>query len=69
MYAGLFDGDETFDLALDPTRKVYVHLARGSLLVNGEPLNEGDALKLQAESRLHLSQGQQAEVLVFDLAD
>ena len=69
MYAGLFDGDESFELSLDPGRKVYVHLARGSLLVNGEPLNEGDALKLQAESRLHLSQGQQAEVLVFDLAD
>jgi redox-sensitive bicupin YhaK (pirin superfamily) len=66
--AGLFDGDERAELALDPTRKVWVHLARGALTVNGHALKAGDALALSAESRLSLEHGQAAEVLVFDLA-
>lgn len=68
LYAGLFDGDETADMALNPQRKAYVHLVRGELQVNGQPLSAGDALKLEAESRLQLSHGKAAEVLVFDLA-
>src|SRR5258706_10230531 len=34
VYAGLFDGGETAELALDPERKGYVHLVRGALDVN-----------------------------------
>ena len=68
MYAGLFDGNEAATLALDVRRKAYVHLIRGQLEVNGQRLNAGDALKLQSQASLQLSQGQSAEVLVFDLA-
>ncbi|CAN5558334.1 pirin family protein [soil metagenome] len=68
LYAGLFDGAESAALALDPERKTYVHLVRGQLEVNGKTLHTGDALALQSESRLALSKGQAAEVLVFDLA-
>jgi redox-sensitive bicupin YhaK (pirin superfamily) len=68
MYAGLFDGTESASLALNPERKAYVFLVRGQLQVNGQPLSAGDAAMLQAESTLNLSQGQNAEVLVFDLA-
>ncbi len=68
MYAGLFDGDESVTLALDPGRKTYVHLVRGQLDVNGQVLHQGDAAKLESESQLQLTHGQAAEVLVFDLA-
>ena len=68
MYAGLFDGTEAAQLPLDPARKAYVFLVRGSLQVNGQLLSAGDAALLQAESALALSAGQDAEVLVFDLA-
>ncbi len=68
MYAGLFDGLETAELALNPARKTYVHLVRGSLDVNGETLQGGDAAVLAAESQLQLANGNDAEVLVFDLA-
>ena len=68
LYAGLFDGGETARLPLDPMRKSYVHLVRGELLVNGQKLAAGDAALLTGESRLELSQGKDAEVLVFDLA-
>jgi quercetin 2,3-dioxygenase len=68
MYAGLFDGTETATLALNPARKTYVHLVRGSLSVNGQALHTGDAAKLQGEAELKLSAAENAEVLVFDLS-
>jgi hypothetical protein len=68
LRAGLFDGDERAELALDPRRLAYVHLARGRLRVNGQPLAAGDAVTLDGEDRLVLDGGQAAEVLVFDLA-
>ncbi|NML87041.1 pirin family protein [Polaromonas sp.] len=68
LYAGLFDGDEFAALTLDADRKTYVQLIRGQLQVNGQLLHAGDAMALQAESRLQLTGGQSAEVLVFDLA-
>ena len=68
LYAGLFDGDEAATLPLNPARKAYVHVACGTLAVNGRNLREGDAALLADESRLTLSDGQDAEVLVFDLA-
>ena len=66
--AGLFDGNERAELALDPARKAYVHLVRGRLSVNGQVLNGGDALTVEREAGLVLEAGVDAEVLVFDLA-
>jgi redox-sensitive bicupin YhaK (pirin superfamily) len=69
VYAGLFDGAEQATMSLDPKRPVYVHLVRGELTVNGSRLGQGDAAKLQGENQLKLSEGKDAEVLVFDLAE
>ena len=68
LRAGLFDGDESAHLALDPQRLAYVHVVRGSLRVNGLALAAGDALTLRSETTLGIDGGQAAEVLVFDLA-
>jgi hypothetical protein len=68
LYAGLFTGGESATLPLDPARKAYVHLVRGSLAVNGHALHAGDAVLLANEDRLVLGSGDNAEVLVFDLA-
>ncbi|MDY0021017.1 pirin family protein [Arenimonas caeni] len=67
LYAGLFDGDEAATLALAPSRLGYVHLARGTLEVNGQRLGPGDALKLRDEAAIVVADGRNAEVLVFDL--
>jgi len=66
--AGLFNGAERAELALDPKRVTYVHNVRGQLSVNGQALTSGDALTLSGEDKLVLDGGQNAEVLVFDLA-
>lgn len=68
LYAGLLDGAESAHLPLDPTRKCYVHLVHGALAVNGQRLESGDAAMLSEENALTLTDGEDAEVLVFDLA-
>ncbi|MEK6421355.1 MAG: pirin family protein [Burkholderia gladioli] len=67
IYAGLFDGDEAASLTVPAGRFVYVHVARGSLAVNGVALGEGDGARIRGEDVLNFSNGQDAEVLVFDL--
>lgn len=67
LYAGLFDGDESAELPLQPGRRAYVHVARGAVVVNGQALAAGDAAKLTDVEAVSLSAGQGAEVLVFDL--
>jgi redox-sensitive bicupin YhaK (pirin superfamily) len=69
VYAGLFDGEETATLNVAPGRTLYVHVARGTVTVNGTVLNGGDAVTLTDSEKLELNRGQQAEVLVFDLPD
>jgi redox-sensitive bicupin YhaK (pirin superfamily) len=68
LYAGMFNGAETAELAIDPARKAYVHLVRGAIEVNGQRLEGGDAALLAGESRVALTGALDAEVLVFDLA-
>ena len=68
LRAGLLDGDEVAELKVNPARKAYVHLVRGTLNVNGQRLEGGDAALLQGESLIALDHGEAAEVLVFDLA-
>jgi redox-sensitive bicupin YhaK (pirin superfamily) len=67
LYAGLFDAAEQADLQVKPGRRIYVHVARGALAVNGVNLGAGDALQVTSTTQLRLSQGNDAEVLVFDL--
>ncbi|RII76659.1 pirin family protein [Pseudomonas monteilii] len=67
VYAGLFDGDERATLTLPENRHAYVHVARGSIELNGQLLNEGDGVRVRQEQVLELSNGVDAEVLVFDL--
>ena len=68
LYAGLFDGDERAEFEVAPGRRVYVHVARGVVSVNGQVLAAGDAAKFAGQTRFVLEQGRDAEVLVFDLA-
>jgi quercetin 2,3-dioxygenase len=67
MYAGLIDGAERAELALDPQRLAYVHVVRGEARINGHTLQAGDAATLDGEARLAIDQGRGAEVIVFDL--
>jgi quercetin 2,3-dioxygenase len=67
VYAALLDGAERARLDVAEGRRVYVHVARGHVVANQQALGAGDALKLEGTTRLELSEGIDAEVLVFDL--
>lgn len=67
LYVGLFDAEQEASLVLLKSRLAYVHLASGQLNVNGIAMRAGDALMLQDEELLRLTNGVSAEVLVFDL--
>ncbi len=68
MYAGIFENHQGLRTELDPTRKAYVHLIRGSITANGHVLAAGDALMMAGESAIELAGADSAELLVFDLA-
>ena len=67
VYAGLFDGNETAGVDIAADRYAYVHVARGSVKLNGVELNEGDGARIRNERRLEFTEGHDAEVIVFDL--
>jgi redox-sensitive bicupin YhaK (pirin superfamily) len=67
LYAGLFDGAEAASLPLAAGRRAFVHVVRGAVTVNGVALKTGDALKVADVSTIDVTNGEAAEVLVFDL--
>lgn len=67
VYAGLFDGAERAELPLAPGRYAYVHMVRGSALINGVRLDEGDGARVRHDHAITCEQGVDAELLVFDL--
>jgi redox-sensitive bicupin YhaK (pirin superfamily) len=67
VFAGLFSDGESGTFALQPDHFAYVHVARGSLLLNGVRLQEGDGARLREEQAMQLSEGRDAEVLAFEL--
>jgi redox-sensitive bicupin YhaK (pirin superfamily) len=67
VWAGCFDGEESAVLTDLSSRHVWVQVVRGSLQANGHNLGTGDALMMKDEAQLLLANGQDAEVLVFDL--
>jgi hypothetical protein len=68
LYAALLDGADRAVHALRPGRRAYVHVARGTVAANGQPLEAGDALKAVDAGEIVLERGSGAEILLFDLA-
>ena len=68
VYASVLDGKDAVSHQLAPGRRAYIHVARGTVEVNGTPLKGGDGAKIAGESEINLGKAAQAEVLLFDLA-
>ena len=68
VYAALLDGAERATHKLQPGRRAYLHVARGKLTANDQPLEAGDALKAANTPEITLEKGEGAELLLFDLA-
>jgi redox-sensitive bicupin YhaK (pirin superfamily) len=68
LYATVLAPGETVKHALKPERHAYVQVARGSVTLNGNPLETGDGAAISAEKAVELVGVKDAEVLLFDLA-
>ena len=68
VYGAVLASGEKASLTLAPGRHAWVHVARGSVELNGVRLGPGDGASLSDERSLALAGLDAAEVLVFDLA-
>jgi quercetin 2,3-dioxygenase len=67
IYAATLSGDQAIDFDLRDGRRGWIQVARGSLTVNGQALHEGDGLAVTQSGLLNLSNGEDAEIILFDL--
>ena len=67
LYAGLLAAGESVRCELAAGRRAYLHVARGSVALNGTPLAAGDGARIAEEQKLEIAAGSDAEILWFDL--
>lgn len=67
LYAALLDAGQQLSYAPEPGRHLWLHVAKGSVSVNGKALSAGDALSTSDSEQLLLADATEAEVLLFDL--
>lgn len=67
LYAALLDAGQTIDYKLAPTHSGWLHVARGTVLLNDRELKAGDGVALTQEEKLEIVGRESAEVLLFDL--
>ncbi|MGS0896550.1 pirin family protein [Burkholderia stagnalis] len=68
IFAGLIDGSERAAFDVPAGRRVYAHVARGEVEINGRALAAGDGAGIGGVEAVTFSRGRAAEVLLFDLA-
>ncbi|PCF96131.1 pirin family protein [Vreelandella nigrificans] len=66
LYTGLFDAGE--HATTPATRYAWLHVVKGTVEVNGETLNAGDAAAFTPDEAFSVAGVEAAEVLLFDLA-
>ena len=67
IYASILNGDDSVEHRLAEGRQAYVQVARGSVSINGQRLDTGDAAHVSGEDLVRLHGASEAEVLLFDL--
>lgn len=68
LYAAVLDKKSRVSHALQSNRHAWVQVARGSVLLNGFPLEKGDGAAVSDESEVVVEATENAEILLFDLA-
>ncbi len=67
LYTSILDAGEAVAHRPAAARQTYVHVARGRVLLNGQPLGGGDGAHLGAGEEVRIEADPSAEVLLFDL--
>lgn len=68
MYGGVFATGERAVHEVKPGRHAWIHVAKGTVVVGGEKLSDGDAAFTSEPGAITIEGDGMGEVLVFDLA-
>ncbi len=68
VYASILEAEKTVSLDLANGRHLWVQVAKGELLVNGERLKAGDGLAISQENKIIFNGLDRAEFIIFDLS-
>ena len=68
MFAGLFQRGEEAKHKLASGRLGWLHVAKGAVHINGSLLHAGDGVAFETSEEVHIHDGENAEVLLFDMA-
>jgi redox-sensitive bicupin YhaK (pirin superfamily) len=68
LYAGLLEPRARVEHQLASGRSAWLHVARGSVSVDGEQLSTGDAAAIDTAGQIALVANEASEILLFDLA-
>lgn len=68
LYAAILDKKSRVSHTLQSNRHAWVQVARGSVLLNGLPLEKGDGAAISDEAELVVEATEDTEILLFDLA-
>jgi len=67
LYASVLNSTQKINFIINPGRKVYLHVAVGSIALNDTALSEGDGASVTDEKTITISGIDRAEILLFDL--
>ncbi len=67
LYAAVLATGDTLTYQFTPNRLAYLHVATGSIVIDEQILNAGDALSLENAISITISTHHQAEILLFDI--
>ncbi len=68
IFSALVDGEESVSYTPDAGRVAWIHVARGAVELNGQKLDAGDGVSLNANKTLRFENGRKCEILLFDMA-
>lgn len=67
LYGAMLEAGDSVKHVLAAGRTAYVHVARGSAIVNDIPMDTGDGVRITNDTQIQLEGKENAEVLLFDL--
>ncbi len=68
LWSTVLDGEESIDFGFEGRRRGFLQVVRGSVEIDGEPLEAGDAVAAVDQPALTVKATSNAELLLFDMA-
>ena len=68
VYDALLATGDGVSYHLDGDRHAWIQVVKGAVSVNDTPLQMGDGAAVSEETSLNIKAGEEAEILLFDLA-